>query len=90
MIVFSSPIPKEAINATTFKTLFYVQEFEALEICAKIIFQVELIRDVTANDRDFGMSVEAELAEDSEEEDELCVFIADVIKNGCAYRAGAC
>ena len=66
-----------------------LQEFEVVEICAKVIFQVELSRDISLDDRDlFGVSVEAELADDSEAEDELCVFISDVLKNGCAYRVG--
>jgi hypothetical protein len=34
------------------------------------------------------MSVEAELAEDTEQEDELCVFISDVNKGGPAAKQG--
>ena len=40
------------------------------------------------DDRDFGVSVEAELAEDAEAEDELCVFVSEVVKGGCAHRTG--
>ena len=50
------------------------------------MFRLELVH--TDKERDFGMSVEAELAEDTEQEDELCVFISDVTKGGPAARQG--
>ena len=63
-------------------------------MCPKILFQIELTRDATTDGTDvssvgaFGVSIEAELADDSEAEDELRVFIADVTRNGVAQRAG--
>ena len=63
-----------------------LQEYETVEICQKILFQIELARG--DKDRDFGFQVEAELAEDTEQEDELCVFISEVSKTGVAGRKG--
>ena len=57
-----------------------------VEVCAKVLFRLELNR--TEKERDFGMSIEAELAEDTEQEDELCVFISDITKGGPAARKG--
>ncbi len=64
-----------------------LQEYEHIEVCGKILFQIELLK--SEKDADFGMAVEAELAEDADEEDELCVFISDLAKNGLALRKGA-
>lgn len=64
----------------------WLQEYENIEVCPKILFQIELSKG--EKDRDFGFAVEAELAEDTEQEDELCVFISDVIKGGLAHRKG--
>lgn len=63
---------------------FSVQEYENIELCPKLMRQVELVR--TAND--FGFKVEAELAEDAEQEDELCLFISDVTAGGIAAGKG--
>ena len=57
-----------------------------VEVCAKVLFRLELTR--TDKERDFGMSIEAELAEDTEQEDELRVFISDLSKGGPAARKG--
>ena len=66
--------------------IWYFQEFEHIEVCAKILFQIELVK--TSRDHEFGFTVEAELAEDTEEEDELCVFISELNKNGLAFKKG--
>ena len=42
----------------------------------------------TESDEDFGFVVEAELADDADQEDELCIFISDVTKGGLAHRKG--
>ena len=55
-------------------------------MCAKSIFQVELSRG--ERDHDLGISVEAELAEDAEQEDQLCVFVSEIVKGGVAFRKG--
>ena len=63
-----------------------LQDYEGVEIFQKIIFQVELLK--TVRDHDFGLVAEAELADDAEQEDELCVFISEVTKGGLAHRKG--
>ena len=64
----------------------FFQEYESLEVCAKILFQMELERG--DRDADFGFQVEAELAEDTEREDEMCVFVSDTTKGGLAHKKG--
>ena len=55
-------------------------------MCPKIMFQMEMVK--SDRDNDFGIAVEAELAEDAEQEDELCVFISEVVKAGLGHRRG--
>lgn len=52
------------------------------------MFQIEMCK--SDKDLEFGMQVEAELAEDTEQEDELCVFISEVNKGGLAQKRGQC
>lgn len=55
-------------------------------MCRKITFRVDLVR---TGEADWGMRLEAELADNTaDQEDELCVFIADVTKGGLAHRRG--
>ena len=61
-------------------------EYETIEVCPKIMFQMEMVK--SDRDNDFGIAVEAELAEDAEQEDELCVFISEVVKAGLGHRRG--
>lgn len=61
------------------------QEFDAIEVCGKILFQLEMQRETG---QEFGMCVEAELAEDTEEEDQLCVFVSDLVKGSIAQKKG--
>ena len=63
-----------------------LQEFDAIEVCGKVLFQLEVVRE--SQEVEFGLSVEAELAEDTEEEDELCVFISDIVKGSVAHKKG--
>ena len=35
-----------------------------------------------------GFIVEAELGDDAEREDQLCVFISEIVKGGLAYHQG--
>ena len=63
-----------------------LQEYERIEICPKILFQIELVK--ADRDLEFGFEVEAELAEDAENEDELCVFISEIQKGGLAQKKG--
>ncbi|XP_071818860.1 protein still life, isoforms C/SIF type 2-like isoform X3 [Apostichopus japonicus] len=59
------------------------EKFDEIEICAKSIHQIELCK--FTEEMDFGFSVEAELMEDSEEDDQLCVFVSKVEKGALAY-----
>lgn len=54
----------------------------------KILFQIELQQQDT--ETSFGMEVEAELAEDTDEEDQLRVFVSEVQRGGLAHKRGEC
>ena len=59
---------------------------EVVEICAKILYQVELSR--SSLDHMWGFSVEAELIENSERQDELCCYISRVEDRSTAMQNG--
>jgi len=66
----------------------WLQEYQGIELCAKLLFQTELIR--TRRDQEFGFTVEAKVADSSFQSDELCVFVSDVAKGGpVAQKKGA-
>ncbi|WAR08890.1 SIF1-like protein [Mya arenaria] len=48
---------------------------EIVEVCEKHLYQVELSKNET--NRDFGLKIEAELAEDQDREDDLRIYIAE-------------
>ncbi|CAB4067847.1 Protein still life, isoforms C/SIF type 2,Protein still life, isoform SIF type 1,T-lymphoma invasion and metastasis-inducing protein 1,T-lymphoma invasion and metastasis-inducing protein 2 [Lepeophtheirus salmonis] len=54
----------------------YLHTHEIVEVCAKILYQVELSRDNL--EIMWGFSVEAELVENSEKQDELCCYVSRV------------
>ncbi|CAG5118110.1 unnamed protein product, partial [Candidula unifasciata] len=60
--------------------------YDAIEVCQKCIFQMELTKPT--KDGMFGFAVEAELAEDYDRDDELRVFVCDVTKDGVADKRG--
>ncbi|XP_022081626.1 protein still life, isoform SIF type 1-like isoform X2 [Acanthaster planci] len=60
------------------------EKFDEIEICRKCIHQVELYK--FNENMDFGFKVEAELGDDAEREDQLCVFISEIEKGGLAYH----
>ncbi|XP_038076162.1 protein still life, isoform SIF type 1-like isoform X2 [Patiria miniata] len=60
------------------------EKFDEIEICTKCIHQVELYQ--FNENMDFGFTVEAELGDDAEREDQLCVFISEIEKGGLAYH----
>ena len=60
-----------------------LQKFQSVEVCAKTVRQLVLSRTDEAK---VGFTLEAELAEDGE--DELRVFVADVDVHGAARRCG--
>lgn len=69
--------------------LFYFQlnTHEIVEICVKVLYQVELVR--SGLDRMWGFSVEAELIENIDRQDELCVWVSRVEEKGIAIVNGS-
>merc|ERR1740128_226406 len=64
----------------------YVPSHEVVEICTKALYQVELSRGNL--EQMWGFSVEAELVENSERQDELCVFVSRVEDRSVAMNHG--
>ncbi|KAF0289317.1 Protein still life, isoforms C/SIF type 2 [Amphibalanus amphitrite] len=64
----------------------YLQTHEVCEICTKVLFQVELSR--SAQDQMWGFSVEAELIENVDRQDELCCYISRVEDRSRAAHNG--
>ncbi|CAG5121636.1 unnamed protein product, partial [Candidula unifasciata] len=60
--------------------------YEAIEVCQKCIFQLELTKPT--KDGMFGFAVEAELTDDFDRDDELRVYVCDVTKDSVADRRG--
>ena len=69
---------------TTF--CFQLHTHEVIEICAKVLYQVELCRNHL--DIMWGFSVEAELVENSERQDELCCYVSRVEERSIAMQNG--
>ena len=55
-------------------------------MCAKILYQVELNRG--SLDTMWGFSVEAELVENTEKQDELCCYVSRVEEKSVAMTNG--
>lgn len=71
--------------------LFYIEivqlhTHEMVEVCAKILYQVELQR--TALEQMWGFSVEAELIENADRQDELCCYVSRVEDKSVAMQNG--
>ncbi|CAG0889931.1 unnamed protein product [Darwinula stevensoni] len=64
----------------------YLATHEVVEICAKIIYQVDLSRNSLT--QMWGFSVEAELVENSEKQDELCCYISRAEEGSLAMSNG--
>ena len=65
-----------------------LQTHEVIEVCAKILYQVELCRENL--EIMWGFSVEAELVENSERQDELCCYVSRVEERSVAIQNGKC
>lgn len=63
-----------------------LQAYQEVEICAKVLYQVELVR--CSLEVLFGFGVEAELIENQDHQDELCVYVSRVEENSQAYEQG--
>jgi len=59
---------------------------EIVEVCAKILYQVELQRNTL--EQMWGFSVEAELIENSDRQDELCCYVSRVEDKSVAMQNG--
>ena len=59
---------------------------EVVEVCAKILYQVELQRNTL--DQMWGFSVEAELIENADRQDELCCYVSRVEDKSVAMQNG--
>lgn len=59
---------------------------EVVEVCAKILYQVELQR--TTLEQMWGFSVEAELIENAERQDELCCYVSRVEDKSVGMQNG--
>ena len=68
------------------KMLLQVPSHEIVEICTKAMYQVELSRNNL--EQMWGFSVEAELVENMERQDELCVFVSRVEDRSVAMNHG--
>lgn len=57
-----------------------------VEVCAKILYQVELSRNNL--EQMWGFSVEAELIENADHQDELCCYVSRVEDKSVAMQNG--
>ncbi|XP_021697786.1 protein still life, isoform SIF type 1 isoform X2 [Aedes aegypti] len=64
----------------------YLHTHEMVEVCAKILYQVELQR--TTLEQMWGFSVEAELIENADRQDELCCYVSRVEDKSLAMQNG--
>ncbi|XP_024085963.1 protein still life, isoform SIF type 1 isoform X2 [Cimex lectularius] len=64
----------------------YLHTHEVVEVCAKILYQVELQR--TSLEHMWGFSVEAELIENADRQDELCCYVSRVEDKSVALHNG--
>ena len=62
------------------------QSHEVLEVCAKILYQLELNR--LNQDTMWGFSIEAELVENKDKQDELCCYVSRVEERSVASSNG--
>ncbi|XP_058790073.1 protein still life, isoform SIF type 1 isoform X2 [Phymastichus coffea] len=64
----------------------YLHTHEVVEVCAKILYQAELQRNLL--DQMWGFSVEAELIENADRQDELCCYVSRVEDKSVAMHNG--
>ncbi|KAJ6643097.1 Protein still life, isoforms C/SIF type 2 [Pseudolycoriella hygida] len=62
----------------------YLHTHEMVEVCAKILYQVELSRNNL--EQMWGFSVEAELIENADHQDELCCYVSRVEDKSVAMQ----
>lgn len=59
-----------------------------MEVCQKHMFQVELCKG--EEHKDYGLKIEAELAEDCDRDDDLRIYITEVRPDSLAHSKGTC
>ncbi|XP_050309529.1 protein still life, isoform SIF type 1 isoform X3 [Anthonomus grandis grandis] len=64
----------------------YIHTHEIVEVCVKILYQVELSRSTL--EQMWGFSVEAELVENADRQDELCCYVSRVEDKSVAMQNG--
>ncbi|XP_063702162.1 protein still life, isoform SIF type 1-like isoform X3 [Culicoides brevitarsis] len=64
----------------------FLHTHEIVEVCAKILYQVEIQRSTL--DQMWGFSVEAELIENADRQDELCCYVSRVEDKSVAMQNG--
>lgn len=69
-----------------FFSYFQLHTHEMVEVCAKILYQVELQRATL--EQMWGFSVEAELIENADRQDELCCYVSRVEDKSVAMQNG--
>ena len=57
-----------------------------IELCPKLVYQVDLSRNTL--DHMWGFSVEAELVENNDRQDELCCYVSRVEDKSVAMKNG--
>jgi hypothetical protein len=67
-------------------SLMQLHTHEVVEVCAKILYQVELQRSTL--EQMWGFSVEAELIENADRQDELCCYVSRVEDKSVALQNG--
>lgn len=64
---------------------FFSQKYESIEVCQKSVVQLHLIK--SPGETEFGFTVEAELAEDFDKDDELRLYVSQVTPGSVAHRS---
>ena len=81
---------KQLVNKTQIRNndiiILQLSTHEVVEVCGKILYQVELARNTL--DIMWGFSVEAELVENNEKQDELCCYVSRVEDRSVAMENG--
>jgi len=77
---------RELLLALILNCMLQLHTHEIVEVCAKILYQVELQR--TTLEQMWGFSVEAELIENADRQDELCCYVSRVEDKSVAMQNG--
>lgn len=89
MGIYLRSLPVSKIDcAHSHVSLLQLHTHEVVEVCAKILYQVELSRNTL--EQMWGFSVEAELVENADRQDELCCYVSRVEDKSVAMQNGGC